>query len=766
MAWGGVGFGQEVVNKGKLDPFIGEGCGKARAAARLFAAGNRPVEDPEGWCAACDASELTDVLNCNLDVELIPATSTISGSNTFTVKCLVDGMTTFTFRLRSQFVISSAIINGATTIAVSNPTTTTRVATLDRAYNNGEIFTLKITYSGVPVSVGGFTSVSFGTQGGQMDFETLSEPYYAYTWWPCKDGDDQAVGDNSDKFTVQVSVTCPNAVQADSNGLLQGVDIIDANRHRYRWASNYQISTYLVFINCTIYNQWSVNYTYPLAGGGTGTMPVQFSVFPSLDTPTNRAAWQNCTNMLAAYRPYYGEYPFINEKYGIYYFNFGGGMEHQTYTGEGTFSESVTAHELGHQWWGDNVTCKTWSDIWLNEGFATYTECLWAEHKPGSTGLPAYLSAINARRPSQVSGTVYRTDVSNVNSIFSSTYAYNKGAWVLHQLRHVVGDTTFYNILAAYRAQFTGSAATTDDFKNVASQVYGQDLTWFFNEWVYGGGAIAYAYGFNTVNINGQNYLRMHLRQMQTGSTFRMPVDVHVTTTGGSQDIVVQNILPAGQTTNWYVVPINAPATAISVDPSTWILITSTSSGAYLNGPPKLVQASPAPGATIPFASSPSQLTLTFSENVTTSAGDYALVGPGGPVPVSFAYNPANFTTALTASGTLPSGAYTLTAASTIVSSIASIGLDGEITSNTLPSGNGSAGGNAVLAFTVQPNPCYANCDGSTTAPILNANDFQCFLNLYAAGDSYANCDGSTAPPMLNANDFQCFLNAYAAGCS
>src|SRR5262249_48354456 len=153
--------------------------------------GRQPVEDPEGWCMACDAAELTDVLNCNLDLEVIPSTSTLVGSNTFTVMSRMDGLTSFTFRLRSQFVISSAVINGSTPVSVSTPTTTTRIATLDRPYNIGETFTLTISYSGVPVSVGSFGSVAFTTQNGQPLFQTLSEPYYAYTWWPCKDGDDQ-----------------------------------------------------------------------------------------------------------------------------------------------------------------------------------------------------------------------------------------------------------------------------------------------------------------------------------------------------------------------------------------------------------------------------------------------------------------------------------------------------------------------------------------------------------------------------------------------
>ncbi len=746
-------------NDGDAICLPGDGCGKARAAERLFAAGGRPVEDVEGWCMACDATELTDVLNCNLDIEIVPATSTVSGSNTFTIMSKVNGLTTFTFRLRNQFVISSALINGTTSVAVSNPTTTTRVATLDRAYNDGEVFTLKITYSGVPVSVGSFGSVEFTTQNGQPLFQTLSEPYYAYTWWPCKDGDNQTVGDNSDKFTAQVAITAPDPMKAVSNGTLQGVDTLSGARKKYRWATNYQTTTYLICVGATNYNQWSQTYTYPLAGGGNATMPVEFSIYPANDNATNRAAWEKCVGMIAAYRPYYGEYPFVNEKYGIYNFNFSGGEEHQTYTGEGTFSESVTSHELGHQWWGDNITCKTWPDIWLNEGFATWTEALWEEHKPGSAGLSAYLAAMNARKPTAVTGTVYRTDVSSASTIFSSNYAYRKGAWVLHQLRHIVGDATFFNILATYRNQFQGSAAVTDDFRNVASAVSGRDLTLYFQQWVYGGGAPAYVSGFQTVNINGQNYLKLRLRQSQTGTVFSMPVDVRVDTASGSQTVTVQNSV----TPQWFVVPINAPATGIAVDEFNWILTTAKTSEAYVNGPPKVVQASPPPGATL--GAPPATLTVTFSENVNATPAGFTLVGPSGPVGFTFAYNAPNFTATLTPTSTLGAGAYTLTCASTITSTAAAIALDGEVTSGVLPSGNGVAGGNAVLAFTIAGTSCYANCDGSASTPQLTANDFQCFLNRFAAGESYANCDLSTGSPTLTANDFQCFLNQFAAGC-
>ena len=749
-------------NDGDAICLPGDGCGKSRAAERWFAARNAPHEDPAGWCLACDATELTDVLNCNLDIEVIPSTTTIIGSNTFTIMSKVDGLTTFTFRLRSQFAITSALINGATAVAVANPTTTTRVATLDRPYNNGETFTLRIDYSGVPVSVGGFGSFEFGSQNGQPMIESLSEPYYAYTWWPCKDGDVAALGDNSDKFTVQMAITTPDTLKAVSNGLLQGTDTLANNRKKYRWASNYPLATYLVFLGVTNYNQWQQTYTYP-----GGTMPVEFSIYPANDTPGNRAAWEKCITMLGTYRGFFGEYPFINEKYGIYNFNFGGGEEHQTYTGQGTFSESVTAHELGHQWWGDEITCKTWSDIWLNEGFATYTEALWEEFKPGSSGQPALFAAMAARRPANIAGSVYRTDVSSTSTIFSTSYAYRKGGWVLHQLRHVIGDAAFFATLANYRAAFQGSAAVTDDFAAVASATAGQDLTWFFQEWVYGGGAPAYASGWQTVNINGQNYLRLRLRQSQIGTypLFTMPVDVRVNFASGNQTIKVWN----DAATEWFVAPINAPATGIVVDENNWILTTGKTNEAYVNGPPKLVQATPAPGQVYAPGSGPAQLTVYFSENVTTTGSDFELTGPSGLVPLTLSYSPASFAASLSPAAALAPGSYSLRVKDTVISAAASIRLDGEIVDPTsagsLPSGNGLANGDAEWSFTVQGATCYANCDGSTAAPILNVNDFICFQNRYAAGDSYANCDGSTAAPVLNVNDFICFQNQYASGC-
>lgn len=702
----------------------------------------------------------TDVLNVALDIEASNLNTgsdscTLAGTCATTIKSKSAALSQFTFRLRNQYTISSATVtDGANTVPVTVATqsTTTRVATLNRTYGMDEVFTLTIVYGGTSVDAGGFGSINVATSAGGTVVETLSEPYYSYAWWPAKDGDVGLPGDNSDKFTLQMSVIAPNNYVVPSNGLLQGVDALGGGRNRYRWASNYQIPSYLVCFAASNYHTYTLTYNYPAGPyNPAGSMPVLLYLYPGNDdmAGNNRAAWGNCLNMLATYRGIYGEYPFVNEKYGIYNFNFGGGMEHQSMTGEGTFSESVTAHELGHQWWGDNVTCKTWSDIWVNEGFADYTECLWAERKAGGIDTAAYLSALSNRRPtSNGSGDsvyVYPSAISSggVNRIFSNDYTYYKGGWVLHMLRHAVGDNTFFNgILPAYRTQFTGSAATTDDFSNVCSTVTGKDMTPFFNQWIYNRGAPSYQYGWQSTNVAGQNYLLMKITQTQTAtsgsppqvlSVYQMPVDVSATISGSPQTKTVQNTAR----TQWFVVPVSAAVTALSFDPAPYILRGSATSVAYAAGPPKIVATSPLPGASITQLSSPSQITVTFHTPVNCAAANFTLVGnTTGPQTLTLVsganVNPA----VLNLAGPLPADTYTLTVTTGVTAVNSSMVLDGEIANPTspssLPSGDGVAGGNAVLQFTITPCAAPADIDQNCAR---DQNDVDIFVQVLLGSD-------------------------------
>jgi aminopeptidase N len=542
---------------------------------------------PEGGVA--EAMAETDVLHYNLDIELTnlnPAANrcTITGSNTLTIQSKSSNLSFFTIRLLNQYSITSALINGTTPVTVTTNSETTRTVTLDRAYGMDEVFTLTIAYTGNTVSVG-LGSFEVKNHSGAIVISTLSEPYYAYSWWPVKDGDQYMPGDNSDKATVEFKITAPNNYSVAGNGTLQSVTPLSGNRNKYHWASTSEMATYLASFAATNYHTWSTTYNFP-----GGTMPVEYYIYPENDNPTNRAGWEKSMDMMAVFRPLFGEYPFVDEKYGLYNFSFSGGMEHQTMTGQSSFGENLTAHELAHQWWGDNVTCKTWSDIWLNEGFATYGEVLWFEFKFGTSNPVAYFNAIQSKKPtvsppSNIGDSVYIPGPATADAgrIFSSNFSYRKGAWVLHQLRHIVGNATFFQILADYRAAFEGKAATTEDFMNSASATYGQDLSWFFDQCVYAIGAPAYRFGSDSIDIEGQRYLHFQEQTQQASypNMYTMPVDVVVSTTGGVEETVtVWN----DARTQRFVAPITVPPTFVAFDPREWILRTGLTARTLMIG--------------------------------------------------------------------------------------------------------------------------------------------------------------------------------------
>ncbi|MCK6455658.1 MAG: hypothetical protein L6Q92_03900 [Phycisphaerae bacterium] len=750
------------------EPFVG--CGKAHALARHFVA----EEDALGAQLTREAAGDTDVLQYDLDIEVsnlntASNTCTITGRSVMTIKSLSPSLTQFTFRLRNQYTITSATVtdgNGTRSVTISTPSTTTRVASLAPAtYGVNDVFTLTIDYTGASVSRG-FGSIDVGTQGGTPVVATLSEAYYAYTWWPCKDGDVGEPGDNGDKAIVNFWLTAPNNYVVPSNGSLQGVDTLSGSRKRYRWASNYPIATYLVSFAATNYNTWTQTYAYP-----GGSMPVEFYIYPGNDTPSNRTAWGRCVDMLAIFRPFYGEYPFINEKYGIYNFNFGGGMEHQTMTGQGTFAESVTAHELAHQWWGDMVTCRTWRDIWLNEGFATFSECLWEEYKSGSQNQSAYFAAINSRKPSTYNDSVYCYNTADMNRIFSSNFSYRKAAWVLHMLRHVVGNVTFFNILNDYRNLHEYSAATTDDFIAVAETTSGRDLSTFFDQWVYNMGAPTYQYAWATTNVSGQDYLLARITQTHSSTSgsppqipnvFVMPVDLRVTIGGVQSNITVQN----DARTEWFVVPTSGPVTALLFDPSPWILRSGATLVSYSPGPPKIIQSYPTPGASLQSAALGTQLSVTFHTPIDAAAGAFTLVGDStGAHAVSIVSGANVNPVLLDLAEPLPPDTYTLTAvASNVTANNSGQTLDGEMTDPTspasYPSGDGVAGGDAQIRFTLVPTIGDIDADGD-----VDDDDRLLLIDILLATQSFdpqmlqrADIDGSGGP---DGRDIQEFVEVY-----
>lgn len=732
-------------------------------------------------------SDPTDVLNYNLDLDVNPSTRLLTGSCTMTIRSQTASLSSFVFRLRSQYTITAAVVTdsqGSYNVTPTGPPASSyaRTVTLARPVPLNQTFTLRIDYTGTAVTVQG--SINFGTQGGNQLVYTLSQPYYAGTWWPCKDGDVFLPGDNSDKATITFAITVPNGLRAVSNGLLASTSPVGTTKTKYTWVSTTPLASYLLCFAATVYNTWTVMYNYP-----GGSMPVEFNLYPASDTSGNRTAAELSVQMLEAYRPVFGLYPFINEKYGIYQFGFPGGMEHQTNSGQNSFGASLTAHELTHQWWGDSITCRTWNDIWLNEGFATYGEAIWEERKPGSTGLPALHSAMNVRRPADVNGTVWNPDTTSLSRIFSNDFSYRKGAWVVHMLRKVLGDARFITLLADYRAAFTNGAPDTEDFIAAASGAAGSDLSWFFDPWVYQPGAPAYEFSWQAVTIGGQAYLRARVRQTQTAyPLFTMPLDLKITSATNTTTVTLWN----NAADEYFLVPLASgfgTPTSAAFDEFNWILSTSRSTTAGVTGaPPKVLSVEPAPGALLgPFppggggGDGVSQVRAVFSDNVTlpgVPGSGASLTRNGQAVSINAAYDGTQraLTISPAAGGAFVPGSYQLTIDDAV--NVGGTLLDGEypgswafqlnptISVPTFPSGDGTAGGDAVFTFVIQACPADTDANG-TVDPV----DLFAFLDAW-----FAQSGGSPPVPPAPSADFDDdqtvtpadlfgFLDAWFAGC-
>jgi len=679
-------------------------CGFARAAiARIEL---EKTLTPSQRAVLLELQNDTDVTHCFLDIAVTIGPNLVSGSNTLDVTSKTNGLTQFTLNLKSNMTVSTVLVNGVA--AVFTRPTDQIVITLDHAYNVGQTFQVKVSYSGLPTGLGMGGSSGDGS-GDSFTFKThgspatsivssLSQPYFAYTWWPCKEN----LVSNADKFTMDLWVTAPNTLTVASNGTLQGIDTIDATKNRTRWKSNYPNTTYGVSVAMTNYSKtvWTYNYT-------GGSMPVELYLYPE-SASTSLASLSNLVEMISTLADpgTYGQFPFVNEKYGIAQFPTNFGVEHQTMTSQGNFVERRNVHEMAHSWWGNSITCKTWNHIWVNEGWARYAESLYYERRPGGS-YAAYLSHLNTYRPNtsaEFAGVIYRSDISTSDTIFSSGIVYDKGQWVMHMLRHVLGDALFFQALADYRVMYEGGTAGIDDYQAVVESTSGQDLDWFFNEWIYAGGAPSYRYGWQQEQIGGQNYVRLHIQQYQTSyPLFRMPIDITLQNGFGNETRVVQH----EAATEWYLLPTSAPITNLQFDTNTWILREAGTNVAYQPGPPKVIGTTPIAGSRAYVSPGITSVDVQFSEPVTFNSSYFSMIGSRtGSQPFAAAYNPANYTATLSFAQPLPGGqTWSIHVADALKSTAGNLALDGEVSDPnnpaSLPSGDGPPGGEAIISFYV-----------------------------------------------------------------
>lgn len=506
-----------------------------------------------------------------LDLTLNDTTEIISGSVYMYAEALIGALNVveLNFFDNSEMYIDSIKSNDAVLTYIWN-NDIIRIF-LNDTYEY-EPFDVTVYYHGHPLE-GGLQSFDWGYHGSPSKpiMCTLSEPYFAQAWWPCKD----LPRDKAD--SADINITVRSDLYVASNGLLR--EIIDNGTTKtYKWHEKYPITTYLISIAATNFTIFS-NWYYPISED-VDSMEVIYYVYPEKLSQA-QALYPITPSMIEFLANTFGEYPFLEEKYGMAHFTWGGAMEHQTCTSMSStwYAEWVVLHELSHQWWGDYITCHNWHHIWLNEGFASYCEALWAGHEYGESYYHTYMGSMRYTG----GGTIFIEDTTDAWNIFG-TIVYDKGAWVLHMLRHVVGDSTFFDIMRAYYSdpRYAYGAAQTEDFQGICEDVSGMDLDYFFEEWIYGEYYPRYQYSWIYESAGSGFYdVYLHIDQTQGSEPthFTMPIDITITTAKGDTTFVVFND-PRHKDFQFRVdgFPNN-----LQLDEEEWILRTTTTTSYALN---------------------------------------------------------------------------------------------------------------------------------------------------------------------------------------
>lgn len=500
------------------------------------------------------ASNNYDVTYYRCEWEVNPAIRYISGKVTIYFTMTAAG-NNIQLDLMNPLVVDS--VKQRQNLLVKQHSSNTLSVTFLSALNVGAKDSITVFYQGVPPNTG-FGSFIQDQHSGTPVMWSLSEPYGSRDWWPCKNGLD----DKAD--SIDIFITSPAAYSAASNGLLQSETLIAGNTKKItHWKHRYPIASYLMCFAVTNYVVF--NNTVQL---GSVILPMQTHCYPESLTAFQNGT-QNVLDAMQLFHNNFGDYPFIKEKYGHVQFGWGGGMEHQTATFIVSINESLIAHELAHQWFGDKITCASWEDIWLNEGFATYLAAIYMENKYPASTINSRKSVIN-NITSSPGGSVWIEDTTNVGRIFSGRLSYNKGSYLLYMLRWKLGDAVFLKGLKQYQqdTKLAYGFANTDDLKRNLEQVSGQNLTEFFKDWFKGQGYPSYNVAWTQI---GSDYVNIKMNQTTSHTSvdfFELPVALKFKNATQEKTIIVDN-KTNGET---FFRHIGFIADTVIIDPEYWLV--------------------------------------------------------------------------------------------------------------------------------------------------------------------------------------------------
>lgn len=498
----------------------------------------------------------------SLDIELTDQSTYISGNADIILNTL-ESLDSIIIELHENLTISNLEVNNVPTLFYRK---NSAVVVL-KHFEKSEQIKISISYEGLPPNInenplgGSGLNNKLDPSTNTLVTYSLSEPYSAYEWWPCK----QSLTDKAD--SCYINITVPSNCLAGSNGILTNKTELNNGKTRFEWRHIYPINYYLISVAIAQYQ----DYSFFVKINDKDSLLIQNFIY---DNSNYFQTWKSNIDSTSAYlrlfSTFYGEYPYLNEKYGHCSAPLGGGMEHQTMTTQIHFNKNLTAHELAHQWFGNNVTCKSWKDIWVNEGFATYSQYLMLEKLYPDEAL-AQIIAYQNKSMEYLDGSIYVLDTINTSRIFDYRLTYAKGAAFIHTLRYLVNnDSLFFNNLKQFQKDFKGGSASAEDVRLYLEKNSNIELKPAFDQLYYGEGFPTYKATWNSFGTD----LIIELSQSPSGEfltqVFTQPVELKIELTDKKDTIIKVNFDKPTQ--KFYFENFGKINQIKSIDPNYWLI--------------------------------------------------------------------------------------------------------------------------------------------------------------------------------------------------
>ena len=507
-----------------------------------------------------------DIEHYAFDLKLNDQSDEIVGTATITARFITAGVNTLFLDLASvadgKGMTVSQVTSGGESLRFQHAGDRLRIDLSPSVANQRRTFV--VTYRGVPAR-----GLRIGAnKHGDRTFFSLNWPDLARQWLP-------TIDHPYDKASNEFTITAPVKYQVVANGLLiEETDLRDGNR-RTHWKNSVPIATWLMAVGVA-------DFTARNFGVARG-IQLQTWVFPQ-DRENGIATFETpVRNAIEFFSEKIGPYPY-EKLANVQAAGLGGGTEHASviFYGENSVTArpatNLVAHEIAHQWWGNAVTEKDWDDVWLSEGFATYFTHLFTEHYSGRDAFVAGLNrskntvyTTEARLPQNA---VQHKNLSDMRGVLNQL-VYQKGGWVLHMLRGQIGTETFWNAIREYYATYRDSNASSADFRAIVEKHAGQNLGWFFDQWLTRAGSpmVEGTWRYDAA----RKVIVVELKQTQVSGAYRLPLEIGITAPGANNAPATRiEKIELNQASQRFELASEVLPTAVVLDPNTWTLMQSS----------------------------------------------------------------------------------------------------------------------------------------------------------------------------------------------